>query len=100
MTDRRNYDERLRDELQKEYSRLSNQRTGAWALIGVSGIIFVSNMLGVAEPTNQTLGGITLAGVIGGGIWLHTVRSELARNLRRSVENSRLVDESRRSGDE
>jgi hypothetical protein len=96
MTDRRNYDERLRDELQKEYSHLSNQQTGAWTLIGVSAILFISNMLGVNEPTNNTLGGITLAGVIGGGIWLYTVRSELARNLRRSLE----IDESRRGSDE
>jgi hypothetical protein len=92
MTDRRNYEERLRDELHGEYSRLSKLQTGAWVLIGVSAAIFISNMLGVDEPTNRTLGAIALGGVIGGGVWLHTLRSELTQNLRRSIENTRELD--------
>lgn len=78
--DRRNYDQRLRDQLQEEYNRLSHQQTGAWVIVGVSAALFISNMLGVDEPTNRTPGGLTLAGIIGGGIWLYSVRAELARN--------------------
>jgi hypothetical protein len=87
MIDRRNYSERLRDELQKEYGQLSRQRTGAWALVAVSGVLFVSNYFGVNEPTNGTLGGITLAGIVGGGIWLRHLHRELDRNARRSLED-------------
>jgi hypothetical protein len=100
MTDRSSHNERLRDELHKQYSRLSSQQTAAWGIVIVSGLLFVSNFLGADEPTNRTLGGLTLMGIAGGGIWLHTLRGELARNLRRSLENSRELDASRRAANE
>jgi hypothetical protein len=99
MVDRQDYNERQRDELQKEYSRLSSQKTLAWLLVAASGFFFVSNLLGIDEPMNQKLGVVSLLGLIGSGVWLHTVRSELARNLRRSVENNRDLD-ARRKDDE
>jgi hypothetical protein len=88
--------ERLRDDLQKEYSLLSGQKTMAWMLFICSGLLFVSNFFGVDERPNRTLGAITLIGVIGGGFWLYKLRNELGRNLRRSIENNRHLDESRR----
>lgn len=75
-----------RDELQKQYGRLSGKKTGALALVSISATLFISNLLAVNEPTNSTLGAISLSGVIGGGIWFQQLRSELKRNLRRSLE--------------
>jgi hypothetical protein len=89
---KRNYNDR-RDELHTEYRRLSRQKTYAWVLVVVAGFLLVSNFLGVHEPTNHTLGALCLMGLVGGGIWLHTVRGELARNRRGSVENNRECGE-------
>jgi hypothetical protein len=96
---KRNYNDRRRDELHTEYSRLSRQKTYAWVLVVVAGFLLVSNFLGVHEPTNHTLGALCLMGLVG-GIWLHTVRGELARNRRRSVENNRELDEMARLRDQ
>lgn len=79
--------EHRRDELQREWSRLSSQKVGAWFLTAASAFLFVSNLFGIHEARNDMLGTVTLGGVIGGGIWLHTIYRELARNSRQSEYN-------------
>ena len=84
--------ERRRDELHAEWARLSGQKPFAWMLLVVGSALFVSNYLGVNEPTNNTLGALTLMAVIAGGVWLWMLRQKLNRNARRTRDNNQELD--------
>jgi len=87
-----NYFELKRDQLHAEWVKLDRQKPFAWILLVVSGVLFVSNYLGVNELTNQVLGGLTLMGVVAGGIWLWNIRKESDRISCLSMENNKELD--------
>lgn len=93
MIDRRNYSERLRDDLHEEYKRLSGQRVGGWVCIAVLALFFVANAIGIDEPYNRKLATLTGGGMGVCGVWLYFLRGDLTRNLRRSLKNSQDMDQ-------
>lgn len=68
----------------------------AWVLTAVSAIYFVRNLFEADGPTNTPLGTFTLAGFIGGCVWLWEMRKEDQRELRRFIEETRRRDEAAR----
>ena len=87
-----NYSERRRDKLHSEWVKLDRQKPFAWLLFVAASALFVSNYLGVNEPINQTLGGLTFMGALAGAYWLWTLRKEANRIFRLSVENNKELD--------
>src|SRR5262245_16035868 len=92
MVQSQSYYERRRDELGQDWERLSGQTPLAWLLLAFASAVFISNYREVEGPYNHMLGGITLMGIVGGCLWLWTIKRDQDRIIRLSLENNKELD--------
>lgn len=76
-----------RKELDAEWKRLDGQKMYPGLLMYAGGALFVGNLFGIEEPTNNTLGTITFMAFVAGGVWLWHLRKEQNRIIRSIVED-------------
>jgi hypothetical protein len=79
------------DDRQREWSRLREQKGYAGCLAFVGGALFIANLLGVEEPTNNTLGGLTLIMLIAGCVWLWHLHQDMRRIVRRDLDRENVL---------
>jgi hypothetical protein len=72
-----------RDELDKEWSRLSDRKPYAGVLIFAGAVVTIANIFETSGPTNYLLGAIALVALLAGGFWLWEIHREQDRILRR-----------------
>lgn len=80
------YFERCRDDLRQELSRYDSQKAYAAILATAGGVLFICNLLGLTGRPNEIIGGVTLAALIAGGIWLWKITTATNGIIERQLE--------------
>lgn len=84
------YSEEERHKLLEKWTSLHGQKPYAQSLLIVSIGAEIANALAAEDPTHSVLGGVTLAGVIVGAIWVWHLRLRIYR-VDRVLKNSATV---------
>ena len=73
------YSEEQRDKIHDKWNSLHDQKPYAQSLLVISIGAEIANALAAEDPTHSVLGGVTLAGVIVGAIWVWHLRLRIYR---------------------